>query len=103
MLDNYYKEDNTMQIRDIEAGNSYACKFKVKTFVDSQGNPVDTRNLQVGEKVAGLPGEYTGFGVIQVRDVDNRLVEVWDTELEREWTVGWEDCWDVDTVEWTDS
>jgi hypothetical protein len=92
-----------MEIEDIKPGNSYACRFKVQTFVDSNGLPVDTRNIQIGEKVPGLPGEYNGFGVIQVRDTANRLVEVWDTELNREWTVAWSDCWDVDTAEWIDA
>jgi hypothetical protein len=92
-----------MEIKDIEPGNSYACKFKVQTFVDESGKPVDTRNIQIGEKVPGLPGEYTGFGVIRIRDTQNYLAEVWDTELQREWTVAWSDCWDVDTVEWSDA
>lgn len=92
-----------MEIKDIEPGNSYACQFKVQTFVDANGKPVDTRNISVGEKVPGMPGEYQGIGVICVRDVENQLVEVWDTELEREWTVSWNDCWDVDIVEWVDS
>ena len=92
-----------MEIKDIEPGRSYACRFKVQTFVDNEGNPVDTRNIQIGQKVPGSPGEYVGFGVIQVRDSDNLLVEVWDTDLEREWTVAWSDCWDVDTVEWSEA
>ena len=92
-----------MEIKDIEPGRSYACKFKVQTFVDNEGKPVDTRNIQIGQKVPGVPGEYVGFGVIQVRDSDNLLVEVWDTNLEREWTVAWSDCWDVDTVEWSEA
>lgn len=91
-----------MEIKDIEPGHSYACKFKVHTFVNEKGKPVDTRNIQIGEKVPGEPGEYVGFGVIQIRDTQNRLVELWDTELNREWTVPWNDCWDVDSVEWNE-
>lgn len=89
-----------MDIKDIQPGNSYACKFKVHTFVDDKGMPVDTRNIHVGEKVPGHPGEYQGLGVIQIRDTQNRLVEVWDTQLNREWTISWNDCWDIDLVEW---
>jgi hypothetical protein len=89
-----------MDIKDIEPGSSYACEFKVYTFVDEKGVPVDTRNIQIGEKVPGIPGEYRGLGVIQVRDTQNYLVEVWDTQLNREWTVSWADCWNVDLVDW---
>ena len=89
-----------MQIKDIEPGKSYACRFKVYTFIDENKKPVDTRNLNLGEKVPGLPGTYEGFGIIQIRDNDNELVELWDTDLNREWTVSWKDCWDVDVVEW---
>lgn len=91
-----------MDIKDIQPGESYACHFKVYTFVDQDNQPIDTRNLQLGDKVPGKPGDYHGFGVIKTRDVDNQLLEVWDTNLNREWTVAWSDCWDVDVVEWKD-
>jgi len=92
-----------MDIADIEAGQSYACKFKIRTFVDKEGIAVDTRTLAPGEAVVGgTPGEYEGFGYIVKRDADKRLVEVMDPKLEREWVVNWNDTWDVDVIEWVD-
>jgi hypothetical protein len=92
-----------MNIADIEPGKSYACKFVVKTFIDEMGNPVDTGQLSVGEKVPGVPGNYRGFGVIVTRDTANQLVEIWDEHLQRTWIVSWTDTSDVDTVEWIDT
>lgn len=91
-----------MNIEDIEVGKSYACNFKVKTFVDTDGNPVDTSNLKVGERVPGMPGEYTGFGIIVTRDVNSRLLEIWDEKYQKTWIVAWQDTSDVDEVEWVE-
>ena len=91
-------------IESITAGESWACRFRVQTFVDAQGQPVDTRNLQIGEAVKDAePGWYEGVGVVQVRDRNHKLVELWDRDLDRTWVVGWDDCWDIDTVEWLDA
>lgn len=63
--------------------------------------PVDSTRLQPGETVDGEPGWYEGLGVIAKRDVNRKLVEVVDTEYtDRTWVVNWDNCWDVDTVEW---
>jgi hypothetical protein len=91
-----------MNIEDIEPGNSYACNFKVRTFVDENGDPIDTSQLSVGESVPGMPGEYTGFGVIVTRDTNNRLVELWDETCKRNWIVSWENLSNIDKVEWID-
>lgn len=91
-----------MNIEDIEIGKSYACNFTVKTFIDENGEPVDTSKLGVGERVPGMPGEYNGFGVIVTRDVANRLVEIWDNTYERNWIVSWDNTSDVDEVEWVE-
>lgn len=91
-----------MNIEDIEIGKSYACNFKVKTFVDENGDPVNTSKLTVGEQVPGMPGEYEGFGVIVTRDASNRLVEIWDEEHKRSWIVTWDDTSNVDEVEWVE-
>jgi hypothetical protein len=59
--------------------------------------------MAVGEPVKhGEPGWYEGFGVIQTRDRSRKLVEVYDREYDRTWIVGWDDCWDIDSVEWVD-
>lgn len=94
-----------IEIEDITAGQSYACHFRVRTFVYANGTVADTQGLQPGEPIpqGAQPGEYRGFGVITVRDVQNRLLKIWDTDLEREWTVSWSDVWDCDTVSWQDT
>lgn len=89
-----------MNIQDIPAGESWACRFRTTTFLDEQGVPVTAPNLQLGEKHPGAPGEYTGIGVIQVRDLEQQLVQLQDVETLRQFTVAFEDCWDVDTIEW---
>lgn len=91
-----------MNIEDIEPGKSYACKFVVKTFVNEMGNPVDTSQLSVGEKVPGIPGDYHGFGIVVTRDTANQLLEIWDEQQQRTWVVAWANVSDLDTVEWTD-
>ena len=49
------------------------------------------------------PGVYKGLGVIVMRDSENRLVRVRDVEhADHEYVVSWENCWDVDEVEWSD-
>lgn len=93
-----------MEISDIEIGKSYACKFKVRTFVNKEGELVDTKNLSIGQAVDGEPGWYESFGVISKRDVERRLVEVIEHENnDKEWVVSWDDCWDIDIVEWVEN
>ena len=92
-----------MDITDIPAGSSWACRFRTTTFLDSQGQPVSARNLALGQAHPGAPGEYTSIGVIQVRDVDNRRVQLQCVESLQQFTVKFEDCWDVDTVEWQEA
>lgn len=88
-------------IENITTGESWACKFRVQTFIDKNGKPFDTRNLGIGEKITEAePGFYTGTAVIQTRDTVNRLVELWDIEQSRLWIVNWNDCWDIDRVDW---
>lgn len=92
-----------MQIEDIESGNSYACKFKVKTFINDEGTPVSTKHLQPGQSVDGEPGDYEGFGIIKTRDKEKELVEIIDINMpDQEWVVSWDNCWDIDSVEWVD-
>lgn len=92
-----------MDITDIPAGSSWACRFRTTTFLDSQGQPVTARNLALGQAHPGVPGEYTSIGVIQVRDVDNQRVQLQCVESLQQFTVAFEDCWDVDTVEWQEA
>ena len=87
-----------MNIQDIEVGKSYACRFRATVMLDVAGNPAPNYE---GLELAG-PADYEGLGVIRIRDVEQRLVELEDVETKRIFVVPWEDCWDVDTVEWVE-
>ena len=87
-----------IDIRDVEVGKSYACKFRATVMLDELGRPAP--NLS-DVPLAG-PGEYESLGVIKVRDVEQELVELEDTKTSRTFVVPWEDIWDIDTVEWQD-
>jgi hypothetical protein len=90
-----------MNIEDLEAGTSWACKFRTTTFVDENGVPVKA-NLNIGQAHPGKPQTYESVGVISVRDVESRKVEVVDIETEQRFIVNFDDCWDLDEVEWID-
>jgi len=92
-----------MQIKDIPSGTSWACRFRTTTFVDAQGKPVQAQNLQLGQAHPGTPSEYVGIGVIQVRDLENQLVQLQCVESLQQFTVSFDDCWDVDTIEWQET
>ncbi len=89
-----------MKLEELTVGESWACKFKVTTFVDEQGKVIDAK-LSVGEKHPGKPGVYEGLGIIQIRDVENDLVKLIDVESKKEFCVAWENCWDPDTIKWS--
>ena len=90
-----------MQMQDITPGESWGCKFKVRTFIDDEGRPVSTRNVPIGGKVPGKPGWWESVGSIAVRDAKTRMVEIVDHQVQdRKWTVSWDDCWDIDRVEY---
>jgi hypothetical protein len=91
-----------MNIKDITVGESWGCRFRTTTFLDSQGNPVKADNLQLGQTHPGTPGEYTGIGVIQVRDLENQRVQLQDVATLEQFTVAFDDCWDIDTIEWAE-
>lgn len=89
-----------MNIEDIRPGESWACKFKTVTFLDSAGTPVSAPNLALGQSHPGMPGNYTSVGIIQIRDIENNRVQLQDVESQKQFTVAFEDCWDVDRIEW---
>ena len=83
-------------IEDITPGNSYACKFKVRTMLDTLGRPAP--NLS-DTPLAG-EGNYEGIGVLMQRDSDQRLVKLQDEKSKKEFVVSFDDIWDIDTIEW---
>ena len=89
-----------MDIKDIPAGESWACRFKTTTFLDADGNPVAARNLALGQTHPGTPGVYESIGVIQVRDLENQRVQLQCVSTFNQFTVDFADCWDIDTIEW---
>jgi hypothetical protein len=87
-----------MKIEDIEVGKSYGCKFKVITMLDTMGRPAPN----LSDTPLKGPGEYEGFGVIQVRDLKSRLVELYDTTARKTFRVDFDNIWDVDEVQYVD-
>ena len=86
-----------IKIEDIQPGKSYACKFKVETMLDTHG------------RIPGLSdtppqgiGTYEGLGILQVRDLEGRRVQLQDEKSGKEFVVTFDNIWDVDEVEWTD-
>lgn len=90
-----------MQIENIPAGESWACRYRCTRWLDTNGSPISAAP-SVGSAHPGTPGEWEGIGVIQIRDADRRLVQLWDTELQSSVTVSWDQIWAVEPVEWLD-
>jgi len=84
------------KIEDIEPGKSYGCKFKVTTMLDTYGRPAPN----LSDTPLKGPGEYEGFGVIQVRDLNSKQVELYDTECRKSFRVSFDNIWDIDDVEY---
>jgi hypothetical protein len=82
---------------ELEEGKSYACKFKVETMLDTFDRPVGLSDTPIKG-----PGNYEGLGVIKTRDKETRLVELEDTGSRRNFVVSFDDCWDIDDVEWNE-
>lgn len=87
-----------IDIQDVIPGESYACKFKVKIMLDSLGRPAPN----LSDTPLQGEGEYEGFGVLKQRDLEQRLVVVYDESSKRDFIVSFDDIWDVDTVDWVD-
>lgn len=87
-----------LTIETITPGNSYACKFRVETMLDTLGRPAP--NLS-DVPVKGV-GVYEGVGILLQRDMDQRLVRLKDERSSAEFVVDFDNIWDVDTIEWRD-
>ena len=85
-------------IEDIQPGKSYGCKFKVTTMLDTFGRPPGLSDTPLKG-----PGLYESFGIIQVRDLQTRLVELYDEKSRKTFRVSFDDIWDIDDVEYVDA
>lgn len=85
-------------IEDITPGQSYACRFRVETMLDTLGRPAPNLSDQPLKGV----GVYEGVGVLMQRDTDQRLVRLQDDKSKKEFVVSFDDIWDIDTVDWID-
>jgi hypothetical protein len=86
-----------IKIEDITPGNSYACKFKVETMLDTMGRPPGLSDTPL----AGVK-MYEGLGVLLARDTEQRLVELQDEKSKKKFVVSFDDIWDVDTIDWVE-
>lgn len=87
-----------LKINEIETGKSYGCKFSVETMLDIEGNPLP--NLD-NKPIAG-PQQYSSFGIILMRDLNNQLVRVLDESSKKQFIVPFSDISEVDIIEWVD-
>lgn len=83
-----------MKIQDIEVGKSYACKFRVKTMLDTFGRVPGLSDTPL--KGVGL---YESIGVIEIRDTEKEMVQVVDEKSSKKFVVSYADIWDIDEAE----
>ena len=86
-----------IDIRKVEVGKSYACKFKVEHILDEY------------DRIAGLSDTpikglvwYEGFGELMQRDSEKQLVKILDEKSKKEFVVPFDQIWDVDVVEYVE-
>ena len=87
-----------IKIEDVKPGESYACKFRVETMLDTFGRVPGLSDTPL----KGV-GTYEGLGVLVARDMKSRLVELEDEKSKKKFVVSFDDIWDIDTVEWVDA
>ncbi|MEC7688108.1 MAG: hypothetical protein VX514_03615 [Candidatus Thermoplasmatota archaeon] len=87
-----------IKIEDVKPGQSYACKFRVETMLDTFG-----RIPGLSDTPLKGVGTYEGLGVLMSRDMKSRLVELEDEKSKKKFVVPFDDIWDIDTVEWVDA
>lgn len=87
-----------IDILEVVPGNSYACKFRVETMLDTLGRPAPN----LSDVPLKGPGMYESIGILTQRDIDQRLVRLTDEKSKKEFVVSFDDIWDIDTIEWND-
>jgi hypothetical protein len=86
-----------MKPEDLEPGKSYACKFRVRTYLTDNNTPLDTSSIPQ-DPSEWLLGEWESWGLIARRDSQARLLEVNDENCTRTWTLSYDDVWDIDVA-----
>ena len=87
-----------IDIKDITPGESYACKFRVETMLDTLGRPAPN----LSDTPLKGPGTYESIGILMQRDVEQQLVLLKDQSSSKQFVVSFDNIWDIDTIEWTD-
>ena len=87
-----------IKIEDITPGESYACRFRVETMLDTLGRPAPN----LSDVPLKGPGIYEGIGILMQRDTEQRLVKLQDEKSSKEFVVSFDDIWDIDSIEWTE-
>ncbi len=87
-----------IKIEDVKTVQSYSCKFRVETMLDTFG-----RIPGLSDTPLKGVGTYEGLGVLMSRDMKSRLVELEDEKSKKKFVVPFDDIWDIDTVEWVDA
>jgi hypothetical protein len=86
-----------IDIRKVEVGKSYACKFKVEHILDEYDRIPGLSDTPI----KGL-GWYEGFGELMQRDSEKQLVKILDEKSKKEFVVPFDQIWDVDVVEYVE-
>jgi hypothetical protein len=86
-----------IDIRKVEVGKSYACKFKVEHILDEYDRIPGLSDTPI----KGL-GWYEGFGELMQRDSEKQLVKILDEKSKKEFVVPFDQIWDIDVVEYVE-
>ena len=86
-----------IDIREVEVGKSYACKFKIEHILDEYDRIPGLSDTPI----KGL-GWYEGFGELMQRDSEKQLVKILDEKSKKEFVVPFDQIWDVDVVEYVE-
>ena len=85
-------KDSMIEIEDVVPGESYTCKFRVETMLDTYSRVPGLSDTPV----KGV-GVYEGVGVLVAIDVKSRLVDLQDVVSKKMFVVGFDDIWDITT------
>ena len=86
-----------IDIENIVPGNSYACKFRVETMLDTFG-----RIPGLSDTPLKGVGTYEVIGILMQRDIEQRLVKLKDEKSSKEFVVSFDDIWEVDEIDWVE-